>query len=100
MVTGMLDHESVQWERITAILDAHPRGPLHRGEDDVSWDATAVYAHLCRWMAVQFSRVAAFLATGEVPDLDATVDDLNHRWEARVAKSVGEVKRVLVHVDN
>ena len=80
MVAGMLDHESVQWERITAILDAQPRGPLHRGEDGVSWDATMVYAHLCRWMVVQFPRVEAFLATGEVPDLEATVDELNARW--------------------
>ena len=80
MVTGMLEHESMQWERMTAALDSHPRGTLHRGEDGVAWDATAIYAHLHRWMWVQFPRVEAFLATGEVPELEATTDQLNARW--------------------
>lgn len=80
MVDGMLEHESVQWERMTAALDSHPRGRLHRGEDGISWEATTVYAHLERWMDVQARRVHAFLEHGEVPALEATVDELNGRW--------------------
>lgn len=82
MLEGMWQHESVQWERMTAALDSHPRGRLHRGADGINWDATAIYAHLERWMAVQFTRVAAFLEGGEVPDLDDTTDALNARWMA------------------
>lgn len=82
MVTGMLEHESAQWERLTAILDARPRDTLHRGEDGVAWHAADVYAHLARWMDIQFPRVGAFLATGEVPELDATVEELNALWMA------------------
>ena len=80
MITGMLEHESMQWERMTAALDSHPRGTLHRGGDGVAWDATAIYAHLHRWMWVQFPRVEAFIETGEVPELEATTDELNARW--------------------
>lgn len=82
MVKGMLEHESMQWERMTAALDSHTRGKLHQGDDGVSWAATDIYSHLYRWMWVQFSRVEAFLATGEVPELDATVDELNALWRA------------------
>ena len=80
MITGMLEHESMQWECMTAALDSHPRGTLHRGGDGVAWDATAIYAHLHRWMWVQFPRVEAFIETGEVPELEATTDELNARW--------------------
>ncbi len=80
MVTGMLNHESMQWERMTAALDSHPRETLHKGEDGVAWDAVAIYSHLHRWMFVQFPRVEAFLQTGEVPELEATTDQLNALW--------------------
>ncbi len=86
MLDGTFEHESLQWERMTAALDAHPRGPLHRGDDSVSWGATDVYAHLHRWMWVQLPRVAAFLETGEVPELEASVDELNARWMAEDGK--------------
>ncbi|MGE3961271.1 MAG: hypothetical protein AB7F65_06265 [Dehalococcoidia bacterium] len=85
MLNGMLEHESMQWERITAALDARSRGRLHRGEDGVSWDATAIYAHLHRWMWIQFPRIEAFLQSGEVPELEATTDELNARWFAEDA---------------
>ncbi|MCK9493981.1 MAG: hypothetical protein M0R75_00605 [Dehalococcoidia bacterium] len=95
MVAGMLAHESAGWERLTAILDARPEGALHRGEDGVAWDATMVYAHLGRWMEIQFPRVEAFLATGEVPeDLGGTVDELNARWMAEdAALTFSEARR-------
>lgn len=82
MVTGVLEHESMQWERMTAALDSHTRGKLHQGDDGVPWDATDIYSHLYRWMWVQFPRVERFLTTGEVPDLDLTVDELNGLWRA------------------
>ncbi|MCA9850705.1 MAG: hypothetical protein KC461_08670 [Dehalococcoidia bacterium] len=82
MVNGMLEHESMHWERITAALDSHSRGRLHRGDDGISWEAVDIYAHLHRWMWIQFPRVEAYLETGEVPELEASVDELNARWLA------------------
>jgi len=94
MVKGMLEHESMQWERMTAALDSHSRGKLHQGDDGVPWDATDIYSHLYRWMWVQFPRVEAFLATGEVPELDATVDELNALWRAEDKNAKFEAARL------
>jgi hypothetical protein len=97
MVTGLLEHESAGWERLTAILDARPEGVLHTGEDGQDWTAAAIYAHLERWMAVNMPRVDAFLAAGpdgSVPDLQASVDELNARWvEEDAALSFAEARQ-------
>jgi hypothetical protein len=94
MVQGIQRHESDGWERITAILDATPTGTVHRGDDGTDWRASDVYAHLWRWMDVQFPRVEAFLAVGEVPELPATTDELNVRWLREDAElSFAEARR-------
>lgn len=80
MLEGMFTHESAGWERLTGVLDATPEGRLHLGDGGVEWESRDVYAHLERWMAVQFPRVEAYLETGEVPELEAPTDELNARW--------------------
>ncbi len=80
MITGLLRHESVAWERLTAFLDARSDAALHTGDKGETWSAAAIYAHLGRWMTVNMPRVDAFLADGVVPDLPAEMDALNARW--------------------
>ncbi len=80
LVRGELAHESVEWERLTALLDARPEGVLHSGEDGQDWTARDIYTHLERWMTTNIPRVQTFASTGAVPDLPASVDELNARW--------------------
>lgn len=83
MVAGLLQHESSGWEQITALLDARADEVLHTNDQGEPQRASDVYAHLERWMTANIPRVEAFLADGPggaVPDLPASVDELNARW--------------------
>ena len=93
MVAGMLSDEAAAWARLTAALDARPSEVLHTGEDGRAWRAADIYAHLERWMTVNIPRAEAGLATGVVPELEASADDLNARWLAEDANVTFDAAR-------
>lgn len=80
IVEGALLHEEAAWQRLTGLLDARASGVLHTGDDGQPWSAADIYAHIERWMTANIPRVDAFLASGTVPELPASVDELNARW--------------------
>ncbi|MDO9445654.1 MAG: hypothetical protein Q7K37_10090 [Dehalococcoidia bacterium] len=93
MVAGMLSDEAAAWQRLTAALDPRPSEVLHTGDDGRPWRAADIYAHVERWMTVNIPRAETGLATGVVPELESSADDLNARWLAEDAGVTFEAAR-------
>ncbi len=80
-VQAMLQEDRAEWERLVALLDAHPEGPLHDPESP-EWTARDVYAHLARWIERSTTEMEGWLATRTLlPKLEGSDDEINARWQ-------------------
>jgi hypothetical protein len=81
-VAEMLGRDREEWAALTALLDAHPGGPVHDPESP-EWEARHVYAHFDRWMGHSTDDLEAVLASRERPRKPEGDDDtVNARWRA------------------
>lgn len=81
----MLRRDREEWEKLTAVLDTHPGGPVHDPESP-DWEARHVYAHLARWMNHSMDDFEAVLE-GRPPPTPPDGDDdaINARWRSEDA---------------
>jgi hypothetical protein len=78
----MLQTDRDEWERLVAVLDTHPGGPVHDPESP-EWEARHVYAHLARWMNNSMDDFEAVLEGRPRPAPPKGDDDeINARWRA------------------
>ena len=78
----MLLRDREEWAALTALLDAHPGGPVHDPESP-DWEARHVYAHFARWIRHSTDDLEAVLAGRERPRTPEGDDDaVNARWRA------------------
>jgi hypothetical protein len=79
-IAAMLDQDRAEWDALVAVLEAHPVGPVHRG-DVVAWTSRDMYAHLARWMERSTADIEARLAGRVLAELVGTDDEINANWQ-------------------
>jgi len=79
-VAAMLREDIAEWEKLVAVLEAHPEESLH-DPDSPPWTSRDVYAHLARWMEHSTALLEARLSGGTIPPVPGTGDEINARWQ-------------------
>ena len=79
-VVNMLREDIAEWEKLVAVLEAHPEESLH-DPGSPSWTSRDVYAHLARWMGHSIASLEARLSGGTFPPVPGTDDEINARWQ-------------------
>ena len=94
----MLQRDREEWQKLVALLDAHPVGPVHDPES-AEWEARHVYAHLTRWIDKSMDDFEAVLE-GRDPSspLEGDDDAINARWRAEDAAIEFVDARRLAHL--
>ena len=91
-IAVMLQEDRAEWEALTAVLDAHPKGTLH-DPSSPRWTSRDVYAHLARWIEHSTAALEALLAGRTLPPLEGTDDEINARWQQEDSGlSLGEAR--------
>jgi hypothetical protein len=80
-VAQMLARDRVEWDRLTALLDAHPGEVLHK--TGAPWTGRDVYAHLTRWLVHSNANMEAHRAGLPIsPAFDGDgAEAINSRWQ-------------------
>ena len=80
-VTQMIARDRVEWDRLTAVLDAHPGDVLHKA--GAPWTSRDIYAHLARWLVHSNADMEAHRAGLPIspPSDAADAEAINARWQ-------------------
>lgn len=79
-VLNMLREDIAEWEKLVAVLEAHPEESLH-DPSSPPWTSRDIYAHLARWMEHSTASLEARLAGRTTPPIKGTFDEINARWQ-------------------
>ena len=79
-VAAMLLEDHTEWEKLVAVLEAHPEESLH-DPSSPPWTSQDVYAHLARWMEYSTASLEARLAGRTTPPIKGSFDEINARWQ-------------------
>jgi hypothetical protein len=80
MIDEMIQKDRLEWESLTAILDAHPEESLH-GSNSPPWTSRDIYAHLARWMSYSNQNMEAYCDRKTSSPLVKNFEELNARWQ-------------------
>jgi hypothetical protein len=81
----MIYRDQVEWDALTALLDARPGDSIH-GAGDPDWNARDVYNHLARWIRHSTDDLEATLAGKSIARPSGADDEINARWRAEDAR--------------
>jgi hypothetical protein len=81
-IEAMFQEDQSQWDRLVAMLEAHPEESLHP-PDSPTWTSRDVYSHLARWMKLSTAQLEARLAGTPAPMAEGTDDEINARWQQK-----------------
>ena len=85
-VREMIDEDRREWAKLTAMLDAHPEGPLHDPESP-EWTARDVYTHIAHLMEGSVNQMQAKLAGQRVSNMYAGEDEDDVNTQVQQAHS-------------
>ena len=79
-VKAMLCIDHIVWNALACLLERHPGESLH---DPASprWISRDVYAHFARWLNHSNVCIEAYCAGRELPQLEASPEEMNTRWQ-------------------
>ena len=79
-VKALLTTDLIVWEELAYLLEKHPDENLH---DSFSrpWTSRDVYAHFARWFNHSNACIEAYSAGRELPQLPASPEEMNDRWQ-------------------
>lgn len=79
-VAAMLHEDTTEWDKLVAVLEAHPEESLHE-PGSPPWTSRDVYAHLTRWMEHSTTALETRLAGRTAAPIKGAFDEINARWQ-------------------
>jgi hypothetical protein len=79
-ITEIILKDRLEWELLTAILDAHPEESLH-SPNSPSWASRDIYAHLARWINYSNQEMEAYSVRESLSLPINNAEELNLQWQ-------------------
>ncbi len=97
-VQAMIAEDREEWQKLVAVLDSRPEGPLHDPESP-EWTARDVYTHIARLMEGSVRQMRGMRAGHRVTDMyaGADEDEVNARVQQKYSNMTFDEARAWAH---